>query len=49
MELDVKLAHSVEHSLNDAFVDALCTKLDHPTECPHGHPIPPGDCCPPLE
>jgi DtxR family Mn-dependent transcriptional regulator len=23
----------------------ICTLLNHPTTCPHGKPIPPGDCC----
>jgi DtxR family Mn-dependent transcriptional regulator len=27
-------------------VDAkVCTMLNHPTTCPHGKPIPPGECC----
>jgi DtxR family Mn-dependent transcriptional regulator len=26
-------------------VDAICTLLGHPRECPHGYPIPPGECC----
>ncbi|MCL2761040.1 MAG: metal-dependent transcriptional regulator [Desulfuromonadales bacterium] len=34
-----------EHML-DKEVDAkLCTMLNHPTTCPHGKPIPPGECC----
>jgi putative ABC transport system ATP-binding protein len=24
----------------------ICTFLGHPATCPHGHPIPPGPCCP---
>lgn len=34
-----------EHVLNPHVVDAICTLLGHPRECPHGRPIPPGDCC----
>lgn len=29
---------------NDAVV-GICSFLGHPPACPHGHPIPPGDCC----
>lgn len=46
MPLDVKLAHAVEHDLTDAFADALCGLMAHPRTCPHGYPVPPGDCCP---
>lgn len=34
-----------EHLLGTEVVDAICTLLGHPRECPHGHPIPPGACC----
>lgn len=34
-----------EHVLNPPVVDAICTLLGHPRECPHGRPIPPGECC----
>lgn len=34
-----------EHLLGTEVVDAICTLLGHPRECPHGYPIPPGDCC----
>lgn len=34
-----------EHVVNQALVDSICILLGHPTECPHGMPIPPGDCC----
>jgi putative ABC transport system ATP-binding protein len=27
------------------FEDQVCAFLDHPTECPHGRPIPPGGSC----
>ncbi len=38
-------ACSFEHSLTPGIVDSICTLLGHPTQCPHGLPIPPGDCC----
>jgi len=38
-------ACEIEHSLTDDAVDAICTLLGHPEECPHGKPIPPGPCC----
>lgn len=34
-----------EHLLNDGADIKLCTMLNHPTTCPHGKPIPPGECC----
>ncbi len=34
-----------EHIINPDLVDSICTLLGHPRECPHGMPIPPGDCC----
>ncbi len=34
-----------EHIMNREILDGLCTLLGHPTQCPHGLPIPPGDCC----
>jgi DtxR family Mn-dependent transcriptional regulator len=34
-----------EHLLGTEVVDAICTLLGHPRECPHGYPIPPGGCC----
>jgi len=36
----------LEHHMDEEFMDALCTLLNHPTKCPHGHPIPKGKCCP---
>ena len=26
-------------------VEGICSFLGHPPSCPHGRPIPPGDCC----
>lgn len=34
-----------EHIRHEGLVDAICTLLGHPRECPHGLPIPPGECC----
>ncbi len=35
----------LEHALFDGIDDAICTLLGHPTFCPHGKPIPRGECC----
>jgi DtxR family Mn-dependent transcriptional regulator len=34
-----------EHLLTEGVDVKLCTMLNHPATCPHGKPIPPGDCC----
>ena len=34
-----------EHLLNEGVDIKVCTMLNHPSTCPHGKPIPPGDCC----
>lgn len=34
-----------EHILSEEVTAAVCTLLGHPPTCPHGHAIPPGDCC----
>ncbi len=34
-----------EHLLNEGADAKVCTMLNHPTTCPHGKAIPPGDCC----
>ncbi len=34
-----------EHLLRQGVDVKLCTLLNHPTTCPHGNPIPPGECC----
>ncbi len=34
-----------EHILSKEVEESICTLLGHPTECPHGLPIPKGDCC----
>lgn len=34
-----------EHLLNEGVDAKVCTMLNHPTTCPHGKPIPAGECC----
>lgn len=34
-----------EHAIDEHVADHICTLLGHPTTCPHGMPIPPGECC----
>lgn len=33
------------HVLGQVVVDSICTFLGHPPTCPHGKPIPRGECC----
>ena len=34
-----------EHILTKPVTESVCTFLGHPPVCPHGRPIPRGDCC----
>jgi DtxR family Mn-dependent transcriptional regulator len=34
-----------EHLLDKGLDDSICTLLGHPRICPHGKPIPEGNCC----
>ena len=34
-----------EHFLAVEVTESICTLLGHPHACPHGKPIPTGDCC----
>ncbi len=34
-----------EHFLSPEVTDHICILLGHPRTCPHGNPIPPGECC----
>jgi len=34
-----------EHILSPGATDKICAFLGHPRTCPHGAPIPPGECC----
>ncbi len=49
LEASDESAHShaceFEHILNPEITDSICTLLGHPPTCPHGKPIPPGECC----
>lgn len=38
-----------EHMLSESVVDRVCAFLGHPPKCPHGHPVPPGNCCKKFE
>jgi len=44
-----KLLHETsckfEHLLHEALDESICTLLGHPRRCPHGKPIPEGQCC----
>ncbi len=49
LELDTDTAERTacdfEHSLSEVVTESICTLLGHPPVCPHGHRIPPGECC----
>ncbi|MCP4259914.1 MAG: metal-dependent transcriptional regulator [Planctomycetes bacterium] len=34
-----------EHTVTPELVDSICILLGHPKTCPHGSPIPEGQCC----
>ncbi|MBI5101624.1 MAG: metal-dependent transcriptional regulator [Nitrospirae bacterium] len=38
-------ACKVEHILSEELTESVCTFLGHPPLCPHGKPIPRGECC----
>ena len=38
-------ACELEHILSKEVEESICTLLGHPRQCPHGLPIPSGDCC----
>lgn len=38
-------ACQLEHALFDGLDESICTLLGHPRFCPHGKPIPLGECC----
>jgi len=43
--IDEEMICGIEHHMNKQFTDAICTMLNHPRKCPHGHEIPLGECC----
>ena len=47
--IDDHEAHSqackFEHIISPELDERICSFLGHPTTCPHGNPIPPGNCC----
>jgi DtxR family Mn-dependent transcriptional regulator len=44
-EIDEEVVCGFEHHFSKKIADAVCTSLNHPEECPHGKPIPRGECC----
>ena len=38
-------ACELEHILTPEVTDSVCSLLGHPPTCPHGRPIPRGECC----
>jgi len=38
-------ACKLEHILSPGVTESVCTFLGHPPTCPHGKPIPRGECC----
>jgi DtxR family Mn-dependent transcriptional regulator len=38
-------ACEMEHTLSESVVDRVCAFLGHPPVCPHGKPVPRGECC----
>jgi len=38
-------ACQLEHILSPEVAEHICTLLGHPSVCPHGSPIPKGECC----
>ena len=45
IEVDEEMICGIEHHMKASFTDAVCTLLEHPRKCPHGHQIPKGKCC----
>ncbi|OIO35386.1 MAG: hypothetical protein AUJ74_06490 [Candidatus Omnitrophica bacterium CG1_02_44_16] len=49
LDVKKKLVHPVscqfEHLLHEGIEDNICILLGHPKTCPHGRPIPEGECC----
>lgn len=45
MEESEYTACEIEHFLSPSVTDSVCSFLGHPPTCPHGNPIPRGECC----
>ncbi|MBI5144454.1 MAG: metal-dependent transcriptional regulator [Candidatus Omnitrophica bacterium] len=49
LDIKRKLVHPVscqfEHLLHEGIDENICILLGHPKTCPHGQPIPEGECC----
>ncbi len=45
MEESENTACEIEHFLSPSVTDSVCSFLGHPPTCPHGKPIPRGECC----
>lgn len=45
METMTEEACRFEHVLSPGVTRSICTLLGHPLTCPHGRPIPKGECC----
>lgn len=49
LDIKKKLVHETsckfEHLLHKGLDENICTLLGHPKTCPHGRPIPEGNCC----
>jgi len=45
MQESEETACEIEHFLSPSVTDSVCSFLGHPPTCPHGKPIPRGDCC----
>lgn len=44
-EIVEEYACRVEHMVHPGLEERICTLLGHPRVCPHGNPIPRGECC----
>ncbi len=45
MQESEETACEMEHFLSPSVTDSVCSFLGHPPTCPHGKPIPRGECC----
>jgi DtxR family Mn-dependent transcriptional regulator len=49
LDIKKKFVHPIscqfEHLLHEGIEENICVLLGHPSTCPHGRPIPQGECC----